>query len=63
MTNKDKIKNIIIKSLETANEELIADAYYDTVSCDDCPYWHDCENEYDCNEYILNKLVAKSEDE
>lgn len=58
MTNREEIKSIIIKSLETANEETIADAYYDTVSCGDCPFWHDCRNGQFCRGYILNKLEA-----
>jgi hypothetical protein len=62
MTNKDEIKSIIVKSLETAKDYEIADAYSSIVSCGDCPYWHDCRNEHECDEYILDKLEAEKED-
>lgn len=56
MTNKDEIKSIIVKSLETAKNYEIADGYSHIVSCGDCPYWSDCRNEHECDEYILDKL-------
>ena len=61
MTDRDKIKSIIIKSLETAKTYEIADGYSSMVSCGDCPYWHDCRNEYECDEYILDKLEAEND--
>lgn len=63
MTNIDEIKSTIVKSLETASNYEIADVYEDMVDCGDCPYWHDCRNGYDCDEYILNKLVADDKEE
>lgn len=56
MTNKEEIKSIIVKSLETATKHEIADAYYLLVSCGDCPFWHDCRNYHECGDYILEKL-------
>lgn len=56
MTLKENIKSRIIKSLESATNDEIADAYNYVVSCGDCPYWRDCKNENLCGEYILNKL-------
>lgn len=64
MTNTDEIKSTIVKSLETANKDEIADAYECLVSCGNCPYWHDCRNERDhCYDYILDKLEADDEEE
>ena len=56
MMNKEEIKNIIVKSLDTAPNEDIAEAYNYVVGCNDCPYWHDCRNEHDCTDYIYDKL-------
>lgn len=56
MTNRDEIKSIIAKSLETAEDYDFAVTYDNIVSCGDCPYWHDCRNEHMCYEYILKKL-------
>lgn len=56
MANIDEIKSIIIKSLESASNDEIADAYTYVVSCGNCLYWHDCRNECVCTEYILNKM-------
>ena len=61
MTNKEAIKSIIVKSLESAKNYEIADGYSHIVSCGDCPYWYDCRNEHLCDEYILDKL-EESED-
>ena len=63
MTNIDEIKSTIVKSLETASNYDFAVVYANIISCGDCPYWHDCRNEYDCAEYILNKLRANDEAE
>ena len=52
MTNRDEIKSIIVKSLETAEDYDFAVTYDNIVSCGDCPYWHDCRNEHMCYEYI-----------
>lgn len=38
MKNGDEIKSIIIKSLESASNDEIADAYTYVVSCGNCPY-------------------------
>ena len=59
MTNRDEIKSIIVESLESAKNYEIADGYSHIVSCGDCPYWIDCRNEYECDEYILDKLEAE----
>jgi len=60
MTNRDEIKSIIIKSLETAPEEKIAEAYVSIVRCCDCPLCDNCRKErtylQTCFEYILEKL-------
>lgn len=55
----DEIKNTIIRSIETASKNKIADAYYFLVNCCDCPYWHECENEHECSKYILDKLKGR----
>lgn len=62
MTKRDKIKNIIVRALDTALNYELADAYRDIVGCGGCPYWHDCKNKHDCDEYILEKLEEESED-
>lgn len=55
--NNDKIKGIIIKAVETLTNAEIAETYSHTVSCKDCPYWHECCKEYTCCYYhILDKL-------
>lgn len=56
MTNIDEIKSIIVKSLETANKDEIVNAYEILVSCGDCLFWHNCRNEHNCFEYIMNKM-------
>ena len=60
MTDKDEIKSIIVKSLETAENYDIAVVYDNIVSCGDCPFWHDCRKErtclQPCAEYIFKKL-------
>jgi len=61
MTDLDKIKSIIVKSLESAENYEIADCYNHMVICGDCPYWHDCRNEHECDEYILDKLEAEND--
>lgn len=57
----EEIKSIIMKSLESANKNEIAEAYFFIVSCGDCPYYNDCRNEHYCEKYILDKLDTESE--
>lgn len=56
MSIRDKIIRTVTESLESGVNSDIAECYVDIVSCGDCPYWHDCRNEYECFTYILNKL-------
>ena len=57
MTTRDKLKSIIFKSLESACNTEIANAYEHVVGCGECPYWFgSCSNQHDCYEYILSKL-------
>lgn len=62
MTNRDRIKNIILRVLDMALDHELADAYVDIVGCGECPYFHDCGNLYDCDEFILGKLQEDKED-
>lgn len=54
--NKDEIKNVLVKSLESAKDFELAEAYAQLVSCGDCPYWRKCKNEQYCDVYIADKL-------
>ena len=56
MAKIDEIYDTIVKSLETATNEEIAQAYNQVVGCGSCPYWHDCQNMHWCYNYILDKL-------
>lgn len=56
MANIDEIFDTIVTSLETANNEDVATAYAYLVGCGDCPYWHECQHNFICDEYILKKL-------
>lgn len=56
MAKIDEIYDTIVKSLETASNEEIAQAYNHVVGCGACPYWHDCQNLHCCYSYILDKL-------
>jgi len=62
MIERDRIKNIIVRAFDTALDYELADAYVDIVSCGECPYWHDCQNHYDCDEFILGTLQEDKED-
>lgn len=62
MTKLDEIKSIIVNYLKSATNYEIADIYVDLIGCGDCPYWHDCRNEHDCDAYILDKLAEDKED-
>lgn len=59
MTSRDIIKSTIVKSLETASNDEIGEAYMNIVGCCDCPYWSDCKIEHDCWGYITDKLDAE----
>lgn len=59
---KNDIKATIIKSLETAPNDGIAMAYNHIVKCENCSFWHDCLNCYNCYSYILDKLNSKEEE-
>ena len=61
MTKRDKIKTIIVRALDVALNYELADAYRCIVSCGECPYWNDCRNEHDCEDYILQKLDEDKE--
>lgn len=63
MTKRDEIQNIIIESIEKAKDYELAYGYNEIVSCGDCPYWHDCRNEHECDDYILDKLQEDKEDD
>lgn len=56
MASVDSIVDTLIKSIETATNEELAQTYNYIVSCSDCSYWHDCQNEHTCYVYILEKL-------
>lgn len=56
MNKVDEIFDTIVKSLEEASNEEMASAYFILVGCGKCPYWHDCKNEFPCDDYILEKL-------
>ena len=58
---KSEIIDVIVKSLDTAQNEDIAEAYNYVVGCPDCPYWHDCRNEHYCCDYICDKLERREE--
>lgn len=59
MSRRDIIKSIIIKSLESANADELAQVYNEIVSCADCPYRHKCGFTYDCHSYIFDKLIER----
>ena len=61
MTNKEEIKSIIIKSLETADNYDFAFVYNHMVVCTNCPYSDDCGVERNCFDYIRDKLEADNE--
>lgn len=56
MANVDTIVNVILKTVETADNDELARTYNNVVTCGECPWWHDCANEHDCFEYIKEKL-------
>lgn len=60
--NREQIISAIIKAIKTEeNLNYIAEVYYEVVGCGECPFWHDCKNEHECNVYILDKLMADEE--
>ena len=61
MNDEENIIGTIIKSLETAPKDGIAMAYNHIVKCENCSFWHDCLNCYNCYSYILDKLNSKEE--
>lgn len=63
MSNRDEIKSIISKSLETAKDIELVEVYAQVVSCCDCPYWKDCKNEHYCDTYISDKLKRGNHNE
>ena len=61
MTIRDEIIRTVTESLESGDNSDIAECYVYIVSCGNCPYWHDCRNEYECSTYIRNKLEDSDE--
>lgn len=56
MAEIDDIFDVIVKHLDCASNSELAEVYDLVIGCGDCPYWHDCRNEHECYEFILDKL-------
>ena len=56
MVKRKEIIDTIIKSLDTAKNHQIIEAYNYVVGCSDCPSWRDCKNEHMCADYIADIL-------
>lgn len=62
--SRAEVIEIIMKSLEEATDYELVEAYAQLVSCSDCPKWHDCKNEHECDVYMIEQIyIGRNNDE
>ena len=63
--SRAEIISIIMKSfekvLEKATDFELVEYYAQLVSCIDCPNWLDCQNEHECDVYMIERINLKEE--